>query len=131
MRNARRKKPRSVCGSEPPPCRESGGPEWQLAGSGGSAEFLGEADEKSLGPPDVADPVHVFVLNHFVNELCTVFAKPGERIVDVVDGEHDPQVAKSVLGSLPVVSGHRRSDESRKLESALAVRRTHHGDLDM
>src|SRR5215211_6778506 len=97
----------------------------------GSAEFLGEADQKSFGSPYVAEPVHVFVLNHFVDELCAVFAEPGERIVDVVNGKHDTQVAQSVDGSLPVVSGHRRSDKSRKLESALAVRRAHHGDLDL
>src|SRR3954454_24108924 len=96
-----------------------------------SAEFLGEADQKSFGPADVAEPVHAFVLDHFVDELCAVFAEPGERVVDVVNGEHDTQVAQSVHGSLPVVSSHRRSDKSRKLESALPVRSAHHRDLDV
>jgi hypothetical protein len=30
---------------------------------------LGEPDEKSFGPPDVAEPIHVFVLDHFADEL--------------------------------------------------------------
>ncbi len=30
-----------------------------------SAEFLGEPDEKSFGPADVAEPIRVFVLDHF------------------------------------------------------------------
>ena len=60
-----------------------------------------------------------------------MLAEPGERIVDVVHGEHDAQVAQSVHGGGPVVSRNRRCDESRKLESALAVRGAHHGDLDL
>jgi hypothetical protein len=54
-----------------------------------SAEFLGEPDEKSFGPPDVAEPIHVLVLDDFANELRAELAEPGERIVDVVHGEHD------------------------------------------
>ena len=51
--------------------------------------FLGESDENALGPPDVAEPIRVFVLDHFPNELRTPLAEPGERIVDVLHGEHD------------------------------------------
>ena len=54
-----------------------------------SAEFLGEPDEKSFGPTDVAEPIHVLVLDHLADELRAVLAEPGERIVDVVHGEHD------------------------------------------
>ena len=54
-----------------------------------SAELLGETDEKSFGSPDVAEPIHVLILDHFADELCAAFAEPGERIVDVLDGEHD------------------------------------------
>src|SRR5919106_3274140 len=54
------------------------------------AEFLGEPDKKSSGPADVAEPIRVFVLDHFAaDELRAALAEPGERIVDVVHGEHD------------------------------------------
>jgi uncharacterized cupin superfamily protein len=57
---------------------------------------LSEPDEKSFGPPDVAEPVHVVVLDYFADEFRAVLAEPSERLVDVVDGEHDAQVAESV-----------------------------------
>ena len=52
-------------------------------------ELLGKPDEKSFGAPDVAEPIRVFVLDHFADELRTAFAEPGERIVDVLHGKHD------------------------------------------
>ena len=52
-------------------------------------ELLGEPDEQSFGSADVAEPICVFVLDHFADELRTTRAEPGERLVDVVDGEHD------------------------------------------
>jgi len=52
-------------------------------------EFLGKSDENSFWAPDVAEPIRVFVLNHLADELRSAFAEPGERIVDVVHGEHD------------------------------------------
>src|ERR1700722_778675 len=36
-----------------------------------SAEFLGESDEKPLRPADVAEPVRVFIPDHFAHELRT------------------------------------------------------------
>ena len=57
-------------------------------------------------------------------------AEPGERIVDVVHGEHDTQVAQSVHRGVPVIGDHRRREKSRELEPAVAVRGAHHGDLD-
>jgi hypothetical protein len=36
-----------------------------------SGEFFGEPDQKSFGPPDVAEPIHVFILDHFADELRT------------------------------------------------------------
>ena len=30
-----------------------------------SFEFLGESDEKPFGPLDVAEPIRVFILDHF------------------------------------------------------------------
>ena len=52
-------------------------------------ELLGKPDENSFGAPDVAEPIPVFVLDHFADELRAACAEPGERIVDVLHGEHD------------------------------------------
>ena len=52
-------------------------------------ELLGEPDENSFGTPDVAEPIHVSILDHFADELRAAFAEPDERIVDVLHGEHD------------------------------------------
>jgi hypothetical protein len=38
---------------------------------------------------DVAERIHVLVLDHFVDELRAVSAESGERIVEVVHGDHD------------------------------------------
>src|SRR5256885_1196100 len=94
-----------------------------------SADLFGQPDENALGASDVAEPIHVFVPDYFVDELRAVSAEPGERIVEVVDGEHDTQVAQSVHRGVPVVCGHRRREESREFDPAVAVRHTHHGDL--
>jgi hypothetical protein len=50
---------------------------------------LSEPDENSLRTPDVAEPIHVFILDHFADELRAAFAESGKRIVDVLHGEHD------------------------------------------
>jgi len=52
-------------------------------------ELLGEPDENSFGAPEVAEPIRVFVPDHFADELRAAFAEPGKRIVDVLHGEHD------------------------------------------
>jgi len=99
-------------------------------GCQGSVKFLGESNQKPFGPPDVAEPVHVFVPDHLVDELRAVRAEPVERVVEVIHREHYAQVAKRVDRSGPVIRDHRRSEESRELKPAMAVRRPHHGDLD-
>jgi hypothetical protein len=93
-------------------------------------ELLGEPDENSLGTPDVAKPIQVFVLDHFADELRAAFAKPNERVVDVLHGEHDAQVTEGVNWGGAVIGDHRRREETGQLESAVTVRRTHHGNLD-
>ena len=60
---------------------------------GRSAELLGEPDEKPLRTADVAEPVRVLILDHFADELRTVLAEPLQRVLDVVHGEHDAQIA--------------------------------------
>jgi hypothetical protein len=96
-----------------------------------SAELLGEPDEKAFGPADVAEPIRVFVLDHFAaDELRAVLSEPGERLVDVVHREHDAQVAEGVHRGVPVIGDHTRREKARELEPAVAVRRAHHGGLD-
>src|SRR5438094_9848084 len=93
-------------------------------------ELLGEPDENSFGTPDVAEPIHVFILDHFADELRAAFAESGECIVDVLHGEHDAQVAESIHWGTAVIGDHRRREETGHLEPAMTVRRTHQGNLD-
>src|SRR5262245_59526474 len=93
-------------------------------------EFLGEPDENSFGAPDVAESILVFVLDHRAHELRAAFAEPGERIVDVLHREHDPQVTESVHRGAAVIGNHRWREESGHLDPAVTIRRTHHGNLD-
>jgi hypothetical protein len=58
-----------------------------------SAEFLCESDEKPFGPADVAEPICVLIPDHVANELRAAVAEPFQRLVDVVHGEHDAEVA--------------------------------------
>ena len=60
-----------------------------------SAEFLGESDEKPFRPADVAEPIRVFILDYFAYELRAAFAEPIKRLVDIVHGEHDAEIAQS------------------------------------
>ncbi len=46
-------------------------------------EFLGGFDEKSFGAADVAEPIYVFVLNYFADELRAKLLELGECFVDV------------------------------------------------
>src|SRR5438105_11097298 len=84
-------------------------------------ELLGEPDENSFGTPDVAEPIHVFILDHFADELRAAFAESGERIVDVLYGEHDAQVAESVHRRAAVIGDYSRREEPGHLEPAVAV----------
>ena len=74
--------------------RASGCEPWPSERPRRSAELLRKADEEPLRPADIAEPIGVFVLDDIAaDELRTVLPEPGERLVDVVDGEHDAQVA--------------------------------------
>jgi hypothetical protein len=44
-----------------------------------SADLLGQPDENALGASDVAEPIHVFVLDHFVDELRAVLEDPPQE----------------------------------------------------
>src|SRR5579862_3547868 len=81
-----------------------------------SAEFLGESDEKPFRPADVAEPVRVFISHDFAYELRAALAEPFKRLVDVVHGEHDAEVAESVHRSVSVVRDGGRREEAGQFE---------------
>ncbi len=87
-----------------------------------SAEFFGESDEKPFRPADVAEPIRVFILDYFACELRAARAEPFKRLVDVVHGEHDAEVAQGVNRGVPVICDDRRHEEAGEFESAVAVR---------
>src|SRR5690606_18173064 len=95
-----------------------------------SAEFLGETNKKPFRPTDVAEPERLLVLDYFAHELRAALAEPFERLVEVVHGEHDAQVAESVDRGVPMIGDDRRHEEAGELQPAVAVRRAHHGNLD-
>ena len=95
-----------------------------------SAEFLGESDEKLVRSADVAEPICVFVLNDSADDLRAAFAESFERLVDVVDGEHYAEVAERIHWGIPMIRDDTRPDKPRELQSTVAVRRAHHGNLD-
>src|SRR6185503_19779363 len=93
-------------------------------------ELLGEPDKNSFGTPDVAEPVDVFVVDDFIDNRRTELAEPSERVVDVLDGEHDAQVSQRVHGGCAVIGRDGGSVEARELDAAVAVGGAHHGDLE-
>src|SRR5213596_2314333 len=114
--------------TSPPPLRYA--VDYADVAAAGSAEAFCQPDQNALGAPHVAEAIHVFVLDHFVDELRAVLAEPGERIVEVVHREHDAEVAESVDRGVPVIGDRRRREKSREFDPAVALRRTHHGELD-
>ena len=64
------------------------------------------------------------------DDLRAVLSEPSQGLVEVVHGEHHAQVAQGVHRGGPVILGHRRLEKARELDPAVAVRRTHHRDLD-
>src|SRR5207253_4183766 len=96
--------------------------EWRVSACWASADLLGQADENALGASDVAEPIHVFVLDHFVDQLRAMLAEPGQRIVEVVHREHDSEVAKGVYRRVPVIGNRRRREKAREFDPAVAVR---------
>jgi len=54
---------------------------------------LGESNEKPFRPAEIAEPIRVPIPNYLAYELRAALAEPLDCLVDVVHGEHDPQVA--------------------------------------
>ena len=91
---------------------------------------MGESDEKPFRPADVAKAIRVFVLDHFAYQLRTALAEPLQRVVDVVNSEHDAQVTESVHWGVSMIRDDRRRQKAGELEPAVTVGRAHHGYLD-
>ncbi len=83
---------------------------------------MGESDQKPFRPADVAEPIRVFILDYVAYELRAAFAEPFKRLVDVVHGEHDAEVAQSVHGGVAVIrDGRRRESSSRPWPSGVRI----------
>nr|WP_256327625.1 hypothetical protein [Nitrosospira sp. Nl5] len=54
---------------------------------------MGESDEKTFRPSDVAKSIRVFILDYFAYKLRAALAEPFKRLVNIVHGEHDAEVA--------------------------------------
>src|ERR687887_545020 len=86
------------------------------AAAAGSADLFCQPNQNALGAPHAAEAIHVFVLDHFVDELRAVLVEPGKRIVEVVHGEHDAEIAESVDRGVPVIGDHGRREKARELD---------------
>jgi hypothetical protein len=56
-----------------------------------------------------------------------MLAEPGERLVEVIHGEHDAEVAECVYRGVPVIGNRGRREKARDFDPAMAVPHTHHG----
>src|SRR5438552_6368660 len=86
--------------------------EWMMQGIAAIprrlSELLGEPKVDALGAADVAEPVDVFILGDFVNELGAMGAQPPEDVIEVIDQEHDAADPQRVHGRvLRFASGRR------------------------
>jgi hypothetical protein len=67
-------------------------------------ELFSESDEKSLRTADVTEAIGVFVPDHFAaHQLRAMLTEPGKRVVEVIHGEHDAQVAEGVHRGFPMI----------------------------
>src|SRR5690606_16825801 len=93
-------------------------------------ELLGQTDENAFRPADIAEPIDVLVVDNIIDHRRAEPAEPRERVIDVVDSEHDTQVAQRVHGRGTMVGCDGRHIKARQLDSAVPVRCRHHGDFD-
>src|SRR4029077_835946 len=95
-----------------------------------STDLLGERDEDALRAPEITEPIAVLVLHQLANEFGAVGAEPRSDIIDVFDGKHDATYAQRVRrGVVRLSAVSRRPPELRQLNTSMAVRGPHHGDV--
>src|SRR5438132_987196 len=94
------------------------------------SELLGQPKEDALGAADVAEPVDVFILGDFVNELGAMGAQTPEDVIEVIDQEHDAADPQRVHGRvLRFASDRRRRMELVQFHPAVPVRRSQRRDF--
>src|SRR5687768_13425951 len=74
-----------------------------------------EPNENPFRAADVAEPVHVLVLDHLVDDLGAMFRQTSERLVEVLHREHDAKIAESVHRGVAVIGDRRRREEAGQL----------------
>jgi hypothetical protein len=75
-------------------------------------EFLGKADEKTLGSADVAELVGILISDDIADKLGAVRAQPFNGLFDIVDCEHGSQITKGVHRSVAMISDDFWSEEA-------------------
>src|SRR5690606_14361174 len=92
-----------------------------------SAKFLGESDEKPSRPANIAEPIYIFfIVDDFAYKLRTALVESFQRLVEIIHGEHDAEIAQGVDRGVAVIRDDRRCEETGYFEPTVAVRRTHH-----
>jgi len=72
------------------------------------SELLCQPNEDTFGAADVAETVNILIPNHLADDLRAVRTEPGEGVVDVLNSEHDAQIAERVYRRVAVIG-----DDSR------------------
>lgn len=95
-----------------------------------SAELLGQRDDDTFGAAQVAEQEDVLVPDHLADEFGAAGPPPGDRVFDVVDGEHGTTDTQCVRRCVSLEADHRRLLVAHQLELAVAVRSPHHRHVD-
>ena len=63
-----------------------------------------QAQSEAFGPADVAELICLLILDDFAYELHAAIAEPFKRLVNVIHGEHDAQIAQSIDWGVAVIA---------------------------
>ena len=97
-----------------------------------SEEFLGQRDDDARRAAHVAEPVFVLVLDHLADEFGAVGAQAGHGVIEVFDREHDlPETQRVRRGNRRFGLDQLRVAEFRQFHPSVAVRGSHHRDIDL
>ena len=71
------------------------------------ADLFCECDYYAFGTAEVAQPIHILVLCYLAQEFGTVRPQTGDRVVDIVDGEHHAMQTERVGRRVRQLRGER------------------------